>query len=879
MTWWKRLWRHKQLEQQLDQELRFHLDQHAATLIAQGLPPDQAAREARLALGGPQQVKEECRDARGTRWLEDFAQDVRYALRTLRQHPSFAAVTLCTLALGIGATTVMFTVIDGVLLKPLAYPDPERLVALHGQMEKYGDRTGISYPNFLDCQRQSHSLAPLAAWTYSGGTLSEPGESQYVEARQISSRLFSVFGLPLARGRAFTPEEDRRGAPPVAIISDALWRSRYAASPSAIGARLIFDGKAYTVVGVAPAGFQLDGEAGVFTPLGQVTEIRLLNRAANFIRVVGRLRNGVTLAQSDAELAIIGRQLANQYPQTNAGLGFLAFPLRQELVSDVRSSLWLLLGAVGMLLLIACANVASLLLARAVSRERELAMRVALGAGRGRLIRQCLTESAVLGLAGGVLGVALAAFGIRPFAALWPGSLPRATEIGLDWRVLLFALAASLTSGLIFGIAPALRAPARELEQTLRSGARTVTASARRMHSVFVITQIALAVVLLIAAGILGRAVLRLSSLDPGLDIHNVLTAHVALSPAALQNAAQIRAAWQQVLDNSRSLPGVQSTALADIIPMREGFNGLGYWTTPTPPPPNQMPVAVATCITPGYFKVMGIPLRQGRIFNDHDRIGTELVVVVDEVLAQHVFPHESAVGKRFWVQAMGPGPMRVAGVVGHVRHWGLADDDQSQLRDQIYYPFAQVGDPLLRLFSTFMSIAIRTSVPPLGIVEPLRRQLRSPTGDQAIYEVRSMEQLASASLARQRFLLVLFGIFAGLALLLACIGIYGVLAYVTSQRVPEIGLRIALGASARDVVRMVLRQSLQMIFAGVAIGVVSAFAGGRLLERLVAGVRAAEPATFALMISLLIASALIASFIPARRASRIHPMQSLRKE
>ncbi|HVT14553.1 MAG TPA: ABC transporter permease [Thermoanaerobaculia bacterium] len=879
MTWLHRLLRRRQLEEQLEKELSFHLDQHTANLIARGHPPDEARRQAKLALGGREQVKEQCRDARGTRWLEDLLQDFRYALRTLAQRPGFAAVTLCTLALGIGATTVMFTVINGVLLKPLSYPEPERLVTLHSLTEAYGDQWGISYLDFLDCKRTGRSLAPMAAWTYGGGTVSAPGDTEYVDGRQVSSELFSVFGLPLARGRTFLPAEERGGAPPAAIISYGLWQRRYGGSPSAIGKALVFDGTSYTVVGIAPAGFRLDGEADVFTPLGQNTELKMQNRAASFIHVVARLVRGVRLAQAQAELALIGRHLAAQFPQTNAGRGFQAQPLRQELVGDVRSTLWLLLGAVALVLLIVCVNVASLLLARAISRERELAMRVALGAGRGRLVRQCLTESAVLGLLGGLLGVLLAAVGFRPFVLLWPGSLPRAEEVQLDWHVLLFALAAALASGFLFGLAPALRAPASEVEQTLRAGARTVTGGSRHLHSGFVMSEISLAVVLLVAAGILGRTVLRLSSADPGIDIHNVIVAHVALSPGVLQHPARIRAAWQAVLARVRRVPAVQSVALADVIPMREGEAGLGYWTTPVPPLPNQMPIALASSVTPDYLQVMGIPLRRGRFFDDQDRLGSELVVVIDEVLAQHAFPHQDPVGKPLWVQALGPGPVRVVGLVGHVRHWGLASDDRAQLRDQIYYPFGQVPDRSMRLFATFMSMAVRTSIPPLNAVEPLRRQVRGEAADQTFYQVRTMEQLAFASLARQRFLTMLFGIFACLALLLACVGIYGVLAYVTGQRIPEFGLRMALGASARDVLRLVLRQSVRMIFVGVGVGLAIALAAAHLLERLVAGVRSAEPSTFAIMTSVLVAAALLASFLPARRASRVDPMSALRQE
>jgi predicted permease len=771
----------------------------------------------------------------------------------------------------------MFTVINGVLLKPLPYPGSERLVALHGHSEKYGDWWGVSYPNFLDCQRETRSLTPMAAWSYGGGTVSEPGEAEYVAGRQISSELFSVYGVTLSRGRAFLPEEDRPGAAPVVIISYGLWQRRYGGSQSAIGSPIVFDGKSYMVVGVAPAGFQLDGDTDVFTPIGQSVEVRMRHCEVHFLHVVPGIGRGVTLAEAQAELALIGRRLAEQYPKANAGRGLQARPLRQELVGDVRPTLWLLLAAVSLVLLIACVNIASLLVARAVSRERELAMRAALGAGRSRLVRQCLTESAVLGTFGGALGVLLAAIGIHPFVVFWPGSLPRAEEIRLDWPALLFALSASLFSSLLFGLAPALSASARELEQCLRAGARTVTGNSRRLPSGFVMSEIALAVVLLVAAGMLGRTVLRLAALDPGINVRNLLVTRVSLSPGVLENPGQMRTAWRDVLDRARRVPGVQSATLSDIIPMRVGDNGLGYWTTPSPPPPNQMPIALASSVTSDYLKVMVVPLRQGRFFNDDDRMGTEPVVVIDEVLAQHAFGSTELVGKRLWLQAIGP--TKVVGVVGHVRHWGLASDDQAQVRDQIYYPFAQVPDHLMRLFSSFMSLAVRTSIAPLSVVEPLRRELRGVTNDQVLYEVRTMEQLASDSLAQQRFLLLLFGIFAGLALLLACIGIYGVLAYVTSQRVPEIGVRMALGARAIDVMWLVLRQSLAMIFVGVVGGAAGALMAGSVLQKLVLGMQPTALSTFAITIPVLVVAALIASFVPARRASRVDPMKALRQE
>jgi predicted permease len=884
--------RRGKIEREMERELRFHVEMETAEYIRRGMSEEDARRAALLSFGGVEQTKENLRDARGLGWLEDLPQDFRYALRTLRRKPGFAAVALSTLALGIGATTVMFTVINSVLLKPLPYREPDRLLTLQEQTEKptqWGNLWRFTYPNFLDCKRESRFLDMAALW-YGGGTVSVRENAEYVVGREISANLFSVLGVSLLQGRAFLPEEDRAGAAPVIIVSHSLWQRLLAGNPAVIGTPLVMDGKPFTIVGVTPAGFRLDSdEPGVFTPLGQDTSPSMQNREAHRLPVLARLRPGATVAEARADLALTGRQLAEQYPESNAGRSFVAEPLRPD-VGDARSTLWLLMGAVSLVLLIACVNVASLLLARAVSRERELAIRIVLGAGRPRLARQCLTESAVLGLSGGLLGVLLAAIGIRPFVMFWPGSLPRAEEVHLDWRVLLFALAVSLLSGLLFGLAPALRAPARELEQTLRAGARSVVGSSRRLHGVFVISEIALAMVLLVSAGTLGRALLRLSALDPGFDYRNVLVTRMALSHNALANPKQARAAWQDVLDHARRIPGVQSVATVDTVPMREGNNQLGYWTSPAVPPSNELPIALANSVSPDYLAVMGIPLLKGRFFDDRDRLGNEPVVVIDDVLAQRALGGQDPIGKYLWIpdspfssDNKSPDAARIIGVVRHVRYWGLAGDDQSQVRAQFYYPFAQVPDPLMRRWSELMSIAVRTSVAPLNALEPLRRELRGATGgatgDQALYEVYTMEQLANDSLAQQRFLLLLFGIFAGLALLLACVGIYGVLAYLTGQRVPEIGIRMALGANARDCMWLVFRQSLGMVLAGVVLGAAASLAAGRLLGSLVSGVGPTEPLTFAVMVSVLVVAALSASFGPAYRASRVDPMNAIRQE
>jgi predicted permease len=871
------LFRRTAVEQEMADELQFHMDRQVEAYRQLGFDDAQARRRTRLAFGGLDQISEEVRDARGTRWLDDLLRDVGYAFRTFRRLPGFAAMALVLLALGIGATTVMFTVINSVLLRPLAYPEPNRLVTLHGFTEGFGESWGASYPDFIDIQRESRSLT-MAAWRDGGGTISAPGDPEYLAGRQISADLFAVLGLRVSPGRPFLPDDDRPGASPVAIVSDTLSRRRFGGGAPAIGQQLVFEGISYTVVGVAPAGFGLDGDLDVFTPLGENTEPRMRNREARFLHVVARLASNAGLSEAQAELALIARRLAAQFPASNGGRGMLARPLQQDIVGDIGSTLWLLLGAVALVLLIACVNVASLLLARGVSRERELATRVSLGASRARVVRQCLTESGLLGLVGGAFGILLAAASVRPFVVFWPGALPRAAEIQLDWRVLLAALALSLASGLAFGLAPAMRVPMGRVESALRGASGTIVRSSRRLHSTFVITEIALAVVLLVSAGMLARTLLALASLDPGLNLRNVLTARVALSPGVLGNPVQIATAWQDVLDRARRVPGVESAALTDIVPMREGENSVPYSVTAAMPPLGQAPIALASSVTPDYLKVMGIPLRAGRFFDEHDRLGSEPVVAIDDTLALHAFGRKDVVGRQLWVPTM-DAPVRVVGVVGHVRHWGLASDDRSRVRDQMYYPFAQVPPALLRTFASFMSIAVRTSIAPLDIVEPLRRDLRGASSDQALYDVRTMEQLVSGSLARQRFLALLFAIFGVVALFLACVGVYGVLAYLTSQRVREFGVRTALGATPRDLTRLVLRQSLVMIAVGAAIGAAGTWGVGRVLLRLVDGMRALEVSTVTATTAILVVAALIASYGPAIRASRADAMTALRQE
>ncbi len=884
MSWLKRFWRSRKMEEQLDRELRFHLEQHAADLRERGDTIEEAARQARLALGGSEQVKEQCRDARGTRWLEDLLRDLRYTSNGTKQKPGFAAVVLVTLALGVGATTALFTLIHSVLLKPLPFPQPERLVAVHGRSQTwnvavYGEQN-LAYLDFRDCQQASRSLA-LAGWLDSGGTVSGGTRvPEYVDYFEASANLFSVLGAKLFRGRAFTEAEDKAGGTPIALLGYSFWQRRFGGSAAAIGTSIVLDEKQYSVVGIADPGFRLGGEeADVYTPLGQDTAEFLRRRQTHPITVVGRVESGATMAQAQGELAAVAARLAAQFPDSNKDRSFKVDQLRPD-VEGVGSTLWLLFGGVCLVLLIACANIASLLLARAVSREREFAMRAALGASRSRLVRQCLTESGVLALVGGLLGVLIAGASVRALLAFWPGELPRANEVQLDWPVLLFALTVSLTSGLFFGLAPAIHFFKRELEPSLRAGARTVVGQSRHFHTALVVAEMALAVVLLASVGMLGNTILRLSALDPGVNVHNVLVTRVALPASTLANPARTRAVWNDILERARNVSGVRSVAMVDTVPMREGNNQLGYWTNAAIPPENRQPMALTTSVTPDYLKVMGISLLAGRFVDEHDQIESEPVIVIDDVMARHEFGGaQSAVGRQIWVPDMGEKPLTIVGVVRHVRYWGLAGDDRAQVRAQFYYPFAQVPDKYVRRWSELMSVAFRTDVSPLSLVERLRHELRGASGGQVLYDVHTMEQLTRSSLSLHRFLLWLFGIFAGLALLLASIGIYGVLAYLTNHRVPEIGLRMALGASGYEVMAMVMGQSLRMILWGGGLGLCGAFAAAEVLRRSLEGMRPAGTATYVAIVFVLLTAAFGASFLPAYRASRVDPVRALRED
>jgi predicted permease len=644
-----------------------------------------------------------------------------------------------------------------------------------------------------------------------------------------------------------------------------------------LGQQLVFDGRAYTVIGIVSADLQLPGDAEVITPLGQDVDPAILNRGMHpGIYVLGRRRSGVTLEQSQTELSTISRRLSEMYPKSNANHDFVAEPLQEELVEDLRPALLLLQGAVGLVLLTASANVASLLLTRALSHQREYAVRVALGASPWRLVRQSLTEGGVLGICGGAIGTVLAVVGTRPFVTVWPGGLAWADDVYLDWRALLFTLAVSLLSGLLVGVAPALCAAVREPESVLRAGTANGALNRRFLRRSFVVFEISLAVTLLIATGRVGRTVLRFSSAGPGLKARGVLVTQVALAPSALAAPASIRAAWRGVLQHVRTMPGVQSAAVVDIVPMT-GENEIGYWLGPTQPRENEMPLAVMTLAAPDYLQVMGIRLREGRFFNENDRIGSEPVIAIDETMAQRAFRGREPVGNRISLEFLGSA--RVVGVVGHVRSQGLGVDDTASPHPQVYFPFAQVPDVFVPVAGARLALVVRTTVPPLGIVESIRNELRKETRDEVLYDFRTMEQIVSATLSRQRFFLLLFAVFSGLALVLACVGTYGALAHLTSQRAQELATRIALGAQRGDIVRLVLGESLGMILVGICLGMAVSLASAPLLNHLMVGLQPLDLLTTLSIIAVLVTTASFASFLPARRAGRIDPMKTIRQE
>ena len=803
------------------------------------------------------------------------------AARTLRKSPGFTAVAVLTLALGIGANTALFSVVNGVLLNPLPYPQANQLVGLWWDRMP-GQHSSVTYLNFLDWQKQSTVFSCVGAFMQDNMIITGAGEPERVDGARISANFFDLLGVKPLLGRPFRAEEDQVGAGAVALISDGLWKSKFGSSPDVLGKSITADGRNWTIVGVVPEKSPIYTTADVFTPLGQFNEEPFRDRRASLGTVgIGRMKPGVTLAQARADMDSVARNLAAEYPDANKGTGIFVNPLKDDITGDFAPILFMLLGAVGFVLLIACANVANLLLARSAARAREFAIRVALGATRRRIMRQLLTESLLLASAGGALGLLFAAWATKAALAVIPDALPRTDEIGLDGRVLFFTLAISILVGIAFSVVPALKTSRPDLHESLKEGGRGSSGTRARAQNIFVAVEMALAVVLLAGAGLMVRSLVGLANVNPGFDPQHVMEFGVSPSAGRITTSAQIRETYREITARFEAIPGVAGASpLVGALPLT-GDSLIGFWITGQPKPASakEMTRAQWYAAAPDYLKVMGIPLQRGRFLSAQDSETTPFVVVVDDGFARATFPGENPIGKRLNIAIIDVEGAEIVGVVGHVKHAGLGATGILDQRGQIYFAISQLPDRVLPLLGRACTFVVRAAGAPQAVSESLRAASRKYDSGQVLYEFRSMTEVVSDSIAAQRFAMILLGVFAALALVLAAVGIFGVISYVTSQRTQEIGIRVALGAQRNDVLRLVLGHGMRVALLGVAIGLAAAVGLTRLLASQLYGVGAKDPLTFAGVAALLTLVALAACYIPARRAMRVDPMIALRYE
>jgi predicted permease len=818
------------------------------------------------------------------RWEDEMIQDLRYGVRTLIKHKSFTAIAVLSLALGIGANTLIFSIFQRVVLAPLPYDHPERLVMMWSKNHR-GFHVFVSGPNFQDWKRGNRSFDRISGIQWHGRDLTSPGPAEHVEGREVFSDFFSALGVKLALGREFSAQEDQYGGTPVVVISDRLWKNRFGRSPDALGKVITMDGVDFTVVGILPPGFRFAYDADVFTPLGQVDPLTMNDRATHGgILCIGRLKPGVTLDQAQADMLIIQNGLNRLYPDANSGLSVDVIPLKKELVGglmgDVDKTLLLLLGAVGLVLLITCANVANLLLARSAARNGEFAVRLALGASRARVVRQLMIESMILSLAGGSLGLVIAIGGSRPIWAALPLGIPEVKDAGVNFPVLLFTFGVALFVGILFGVLPAFRSSRTDLQSVIRQGGRGNLRGRNRAQSLLVIVQMALTLVLLTEASLLFRTVHKLWSVNPGFHTQNIITFKIGLSPSATKTPQSARVAYQQLIDRIGRIPGIDAAELTSLVPLSGQSNHGPFWVDDARPPSvSEAPRTLMSSTGPDYLRVMGIPLLRGRFFTPQDTIESEPVVVIDSFLANAYFSGKDAVGHT--ITTPETGPWRIIGVVGHVDDLELGRPDQySQF--QAYFPFYQLPDRFMTYWSREMNVVVRTPLDPAAILPAIKKEVYGAENDQPVYDVQTIEKIVSDSMSSQRLAMILLGAFALLALLIASVGIYGVISYLTALRTQEIGIRMALGAERGDVLRMVVAQGMRLAIVGIAIGIVAALIAGRLLSnfsRLLYGVGSGDPLTLITVSLLLVGATLLACYVPARRASKVDPMITLRYE
>jgi len=805
--------------------------------------------------------------------LETFWKDVRFGLRTLVKSPGTTLAALLALALGIGANSAIFSVVSGVLLKPLPYPEPDRLMIVMAKNPTAGfPRFSVSVPDFEDWRRLNRSFEGLVALRPGRFNLTGGDRPEALQGTRVSADFFRVLKMEPKLGRGFHAEEDRPGGERVVVLSDALWRRRFGADPKILGRPVMLDGESRLVVGVAAPGLDFPSKTEIWMPLAM--DAAPESRGAHYLMVLGRLKPEVSEEKAGTEMAGIAAQLERQYPDSNSGWGNLVIPLRELVVEDIRTALLILLVFVSFVLLIACADVANLLLARVAAREREIALRAALGADRVRLVRQMLTESLVLFLAGGGLGLLLAQWGTRALIALNPDGIPRSREVHLDGRVLLFTLAVSLATGLLFGLVPALSAAGRGLSDSLKEGGRGMAGGVRGrlVRDSLVLAQVALTLVLLVGAGLLIQSFSRLQAVNPGFRPEGALTVQMALPEAKYEEPARQVAFYQGVLERVRALPGVEHAGFLYPLPLSGRNMILAFSIEGRPdPPPNAVPSTNVRAATPGAFPALGVTLRRGRLFDERDNEAGLPVLVINETMAARVWPGENPLGKRITFDDRTDPKARwhtVVGVVGDVRHEALSEESGSEA----YWP--QFQDPI-----PLATLVVRGPGDPALLTAPIREAVRAIDPDLPLDKVAPLDSVVAASLAQSRFKAVLLALFAGLALVLAIVGVYGVVSYSVAQRTHEIGIRMALGAHRESVLRLVVRQGMTKVLIGLGLGLLGAWYASRFLAGQIYGLSATDPLTFVTVPLALAAVALAANYLPARRATRVDPLVALRRD
>ena len=876
MTWWRRFWLRKKMEEELERELRFHLEQHTADLIAQGLDPEEARRRARLAIGGPEQVKEQCRDARGTRWLDGLLQDMGYGARTLMKKPGFTLIAVITLAAGIAANTTIFSLADALILRPFNFPHQERLVMVWERDSLAGrfDHGSVAPGNFNDWREQSQSFERLVAILVRSFDLTGAHQPERFDGYVVSAGFFDALGVKAALGRTFMPGEDEPGRDQVVVLKHSLWERRFGADPSIVGRTLTLNAKTFTVIGVMPPDFNFPfNGAEMWAPLAFDDKTKQ-GRGGHHLRTMGLLKPGVSVAQANADLDAISRRAESLFPESNTGLSANVVDMTEDLARDAKMYVTPLVGAVAFVLLIACANVANMLFSRAFGRRKEIAVRLALGASRLRLVRQLLTESLLLAIAGGAIGLLLSVRTVDTLRAAIPEGyakfIPGWVHLSVNHGVILFTLITSMLTSVIFGLAPALQASKPNLNEELKEGAKGASAadSRHRLRGALVVTEVALSLVLLIGAGLMIRSFAAMLRDDTGFNPHSALSFQLSLLRGKYSKA-QRRDFYDQLLKRLELAPGVVAAGAINILPMSNNNINTSFEIVGRPPfEKGKGPGAEYRVVTPGYFDAIGMSVRRGRGFTSSDTEQSPGVVIINEDFAHRFFPDQQPIGERITHIDEADKPREIVGVVGDVKDTEL---DMTPM-PRVYLPHAQ--DPLAE-----MGVVLRAAAEPTTLTDAARDEVMKLDPAQPLSNVMTVDRMIHERTAPKRVMTAMMGVFAGIALLLAAVGLYAVMAYAVSQRTHEIGVRMALGAQSRDILRLITGQGLKLTLAGLALGAAGAFALTRFMAPLLYGVTATDPLTFILISLALAGAALLACWIPARQATKVDPMIALRRE